>query len=233
VGEGEDMLRFSAIQKQYQLGQLSVDALKRVDGEIKRGEMVALCGPSGSGKSTLLNILGLLDMQYQGEVWLDGLPLPKDKLAAATLRRQQMGFIFQRFNLMPVMTALENVSYPLHLNGVSLSEQRTRASDMLTRVGLQDFMEHRPDNLSGGQQQRVAIARALVNNPALVIADEPTASLDSKTANKVIEIMKSLGHEFQTTFVVATHDPRMAEHCDRAIQLLDGEINTEALKWVS
>jgi len=227
------MLRFSAIQKQYQLGQLSVDALKRVDGEIKRGEMVALCGPSGSGKSTLLNILGLLDMQYQGEVWLDGLPLPKDKLAAATLRRQQMGFIFQRFNLMPVMTALENVSYPLHLNGVSLSEQRTRASDMLTRVGLQDFMEHRPDNLSGGQQQRVAIARALVNNPALVIADEPTASLDSKTANKVIEIMKSLGHEFQTTFVVATHDPRMAEHCDRAIQLLDGEINTEALKWVS
>ncbi|SON52888.1 ABC transporter ATP-binding protein [Vibrio tapetis] len=227
------MLRFSQIEKQYQLGQLSVHALKSVDGCIQKGEMVALCGPSGSGKSTLLNVLGLLDMQYQGEVLLNGEPLPKDKYQAAKIRRQQLGFIFQRFNLMPVMTALENVSYPLHLNGVSLKEQKKRSSDMLERVGLKDFLHHRPDNLSGGQQQRVAIARALVNTPSLVIADEPTASLDSQTASQVIEIMKSLGREFNTTFVVATHDPRMAKHCDRAIQLLDGEINKESLKWVS
>ncbi|NOH35947.1 ABC transporter ATP-binding protein [Vibrio chagasii] len=232
------MIEFKGIGKSYLTGGQSVDALKGVDGQIKRGEMVALCGPSGSGKSTLLNILGLLDMDYRGEITLDGKAYPTEQTAAARFRRQSLGFVFQRFNLVPVMTALENVAYPLMLNQCTKQEQQTRAQDMLERVGLGDYIHHRPDNLSGGQQQRVAIARALVHNPSLVIADEPTASLDSHTANLVIDIMKELGHEMGTTFIVATHDPRMAQRCDRVIELIDGQLALqaeamEAISWAS
>ncbi|WP_434998038.1 ABC transporter ATP-binding protein [Vibrio scophthalmi] len=232
------MLIFNHIERHYQLGNQTVPALKDVSGEILAGEMVALCGPSGSGKSTLLNILGLLDMQYQGSVSMDGIPLPKNAKQAAMLRRTSLGFIFQRFNLVPVMNAMENVAYPLLLNGFSRKEQHYKAAQMLELVGLEDYHQHRPDNLSGGQQQRVAIARALVHQPRLVIADEPTASLDSQTANKVIDIMKNLGHEMNTTFVVATHDARMASRCDRTIELLDGKLhqleqNSEVISWAS
>ncbi|WP_192891551.1 ABC transporter ATP-binding protein [Vibrio bathopelagicus] len=232
------MIEFKGIGKAYVTGGQSVDALKGVDGQIKRGEMVALCGPSGSGKSTLLNILGLLDMDYRGEIHIDGKAYPTEQIAAARFRRQSLGFVFQRFNLVPVMTALENVAYPLMLNQCSKQEQQTRAQDMLERVGLGDYVHHRPDNLSGGQQQRVAIARALIHNPSLVIADEPTASLDSHTANLVIDIMKELGHEMGTTFIVATHDPRMAQRCDRVIELIDGQLAPqatamEAISWAS
>ncbi|MFM2643522.1 ABC transporter ATP-binding protein [Vibrio chagasii] len=232
------MIEFKGIGKSYLTGGQSVDALKGVDGQIKRGEMVALCGPSGSGKSTLLNILGLLDMDYQGQINIDGKAYPTDQIAAARFRRQSLGFVFQRFNLVPVMTALENVAYPLMLNQCSKQEQQARAQEMLERVGLGDYVHHRPDNLSGGQQQRVAIARALIHNPSLVIADEPTASLDSHTANNVIDIMRELGHEFGTTFIVATHDPRMANRCDRVIELVDGKLvasvsNKEAVSWAS
>lgn len=227
------MIQFNQISKQYQMGQQQVAALNQVSGEIKQGEMVALCGPSGSGKSTLLNILGLLDMDYQGEISLSGKAYPKDPKQAALLRRTQLGFVFQKFNLVPVMTAWENVAYPLMLNGYSAKEQKTMASELLEQVGLAEFKDHRPDNLSGGQQQRVAIARALVHKPQLVIADEPTASLDSRTAGIVIDLMKNLGHQMGTTFVVATHDPRMALHCDRSIDLVDGRINEEAIKWAS
>lgn len=232
------MLVFDHIERHYQLGNQTVPALKDVSGEILAGEMVALCGPSGSGKSTLLNILGLLDMQYQGNVCMDGSPLPKNAKQAAMLRRAQMGFIFQRFNLVPVMSAIENVAYPLMLNCVDKKQQRYQAEQILDLVGLGDYLHHRPDNLSGGQQQRVAIARALVHKPRLVIADEPTASLDSKTANRVIDIMKDLGHEMKTTFIVATHDARMASRCDRTIELLDGslqqfESTNEVISWAS
>ncbi|KZX59752.1 ABC transporter [Vibrio sp. HI00D65] len=232
------MIEFKGISKSYLTGGQSVDALKGVDGQIKRGEMVALCGPSGSGKSTLLNILGLLDMDYRGEINIDGKAYPTEQIAAARFRRQSLGFVFQRFNLVPVMTALENVAYPLMLNQCSKQEQQIRAQDMLDRVGLGCYIRHRPDNLSGGQQQRVAIARALVHNPSLVIADEPTASLDSHTANLVIDIMKELGHEMGTTFIVATHDPRMAERCDRMIELIDGQLASQAeamevISWAS
>lgn len=232
------MLIFNHIERHYQLGNQTVPALKDVSGEILAGEMVALCGPSGSGKSTLLNILGLLDMQYQGSVSMDGIPLPKNAKQAAMLRRTSLGFIFQRFNLVPVMNAMENVAYPLLLNGFSRKEQHYKAAQMLELVGLEDYHHHRPDNLSGGQQQRVAIARALVHQPRLVIADEPTASLDSQTANKVIDIMKDLGHEMNTTFVVATHDARMASRCDRTIELLDGKLHqfeqdSEVISWAS
>jgi len=232
------MIEFKGISKSYLTGGQSVDALKGVDGQIKRGEMVALCGPSGSGKSTLLNILGLLDMDYRGEINIDGKAYPTEQIAAARFRRQSLGFVFQRFNLVPVMTALENVAYPLMLNQCSKQEQQIRAQDMLDRVGLGGYIRHRPDNLSGGQQQRVAIARALVHNPSLVIADEPTASLDSHTANLVIDIMKELGHEMSTTFIVATHDPRMAQRCDRVIELIDGQLASQAeamevISWAS
>ncbi|MUK47886.1 ABC transporter ATP-binding protein [Aliivibrio fischeri] len=227
------MISFKGIEKTYQLGSQRVEALKQVDGFIIKGSMVALCGPSGSGKSTLLNILGLLDMDYQGEIKMDGEFYPKDPIEAAKLRRHQLGFVFQRFNLVPVMTALENVAYPLVLNGYSSKDQTILATEMLEKVGLGDFIHHRPDNLSGGQQQRVAIARALVHKPSLVIADEPTASLDSQTAETVIDIMKALGKEIGTTFIVATHDYRMAQHCDTCINLLDGTISKEAVSWAS
>lgn len=227
------MISFSDISKHYQLGSQQVQALNGVSGQISKGSMIALCGPSGSGKSTLLNILGLLDMNYQGQVSLDGQAYPTETLQAAKLRRHQFGFIFQRFNLVPVMTAVENVAYPLQLLGYSRAKQKLLASEILQRVGLGDFINHRPDNLSGGQQQRVAIARALVHKPSLVIADEPTASLDSKTATLVIDLMKDLGKEIGTTFIVATHDYRMAEHCDSCINLLDGLISKEQMKWAS
>ncbi|KXO13147.1 ABC transporter, ATP-binding protein [Moritella sp. JT01] len=227
------MLIFKKISKRYQLEQQSVQALTEASGSITKGEMVALCGPSGSGKSTLLNILGMLDMDYQGEITLAGVQYPKDRTAAAKIRRSQLGFVFQKFNLVPVMTAWENVAYPLMLNGSSAHEQKQLAIAMLDKVGLADFSQHRPGNLSGGQQQRVAIARALVHKPEIVIADEPTASLDSHTASIIIDIMKRLGKEIGTTFIVATHDPRMASHCDRTIELLDGSVNQEAIKWVS
>ncbi|MFA0606073.1 ABC transporter ATP-binding protein [Vibrio amylolyticus] len=227
------MLTFNNISKRYQLGQQNVQALTDASGNIAKGEMAALCGPSGSGKSTLLNILGMLDMDYQGDISLADVHYPKDRMAAAKIRRSQLGFVFQKFNLVPVMSAWENVAYPLMLNGHSATEQKRLASAMLEKVGLEDFIQHRPDNLSGGQQQRVAIARALVHNPEIVIADEPTASLDSHTAELVIDIMKSLGRELNTTFIVATHDPRMASHCDRTIELLDGRIHKEAIKWAS
>ncbi|MGF1697063.1 ABC transporter ATP-binding protein [Vibrio kyushuensis] len=227
------MLTFNQISKRYLLGQQSVQALTDASGSIAKGEMVALCGPSGSGKSTLLNILGMLDMDYLGDISLAGVAYPKDRMAAAKIRRSQLGFVFQKFNLVPVMSAWENVAYPLMLNGHSSAEQKKLATAMLDRVGLADFVNHRPDNLSGGQQQRVAIARALVHKPGIVIADEPTASLDSHTASIVIDIMKLLGKEMGTTFIVATHDPRMASHCDRSIELLDGSINQEVIKWAS
>ncbi|TOL36126.1 ABC transporter ATP-binding protein [Vibrio parahaemolyticus] len=232
------MIVFSQLSRDYTLGSQTVRALQDVSGEVFAGEMVALCGTSGSGKSTLLNVLGMLDSQYQGQVTFAGQRYPSGQMQAAKMRREKLGFIFQKFNLVPVMTALENVAYPLHLNGFSKTEQTELATQMLEHVGLGEFIHHMPDNLSGGQQQRVAIARALVHKPALVIADEPTASLDSQTANKVIDIMKGLGHEFGTTFIVATHDPRMASRCDRTIELVDGKIiqthaSVEEVSWAS
>ncbi len=218
------MLRFDSITKYYRMGKQQVRALDRASGEISQREMVALCGPSGSGKSTLLNILGLLEMNFEGVVSFNGCGYPKSAKEAAELRRTQFGFVFQKFNLVPVMTALENVAYPLFLNGYSREQQQLLATEMLERVGLAQLVNQRPDNLSGGQQQRVAIARALVHKPKVVIADEPTASLDSDTANIVIDIMRSLGHELNSSFIIATHDPRMANRCDRIIELVDGTI---------
>jgi putative ABC transport system ATP-binding protein len=190
---------------------------------IRRGETVAVTGPSGSGKSTLLNLCGLLDQPDGGEVWFDGAALRgAGEAARSELRRAAIGFVFQSFNLVPVMSAADNVDYPLYLLGVPPRERAGRVARALDRVGLSGFARHRPDQLSGGQRQRVAIARAIVKNPRLVIADEPTANLDAGTAGQVIALMKELAHEQGTSFVIATHDDRMLAHCDRALMLDDG-----------
>ena len=216
------MLTFQHLSKTYGSGLAQNTALNDVSADISCGEMVALCGPSGSGKSTLLNLLGLLDTPTQGQIWLDQQPVPTDPAALAQLRCRAIGFIFQRYNLLPVLTALENVEYPLQLLGVAKAERRARAMALLDAVGVGKFASQRPDQLSGGQQQRVAIARALVKAPPLVIADEPTANLDGISAAQVIDLMQQLGRDANSTFLIASHDPRLYERCSRLLTLKDG-----------
>lgn len=218
------MLRFEELTKSYCTAQNQVHALKSVEGNIEKGTTVALCGPSGSGKSTLLNICGLLDPQYQGKIYLDNELVPHNKKALTQLRRKKIGFIFQSYNLIPVMTAFENIEYPLLMLGISKSERYKRVAKIIEAVGLAKFAKQRPDQLSGGQQQRVAIARALVKEPALIIADEPTANLDTETANLVIDLMRTLGKQLDCTFLIATHDHRMTDRCERILTLSDGNI---------
>lgn len=220
-------LSLQKVAKSYRQGDQRVDALVEINLEIEAGQTVALSGPSGSGKSTLLNVCGLLDRDYSGDYLLGAENMRKDANALTAVRRGKLGFVFQHFNLVPVLSAFENVEYPLILNGVSGTERRRRVDDILEKIGLAEHAKRRPDKLSGGQQQRVAIARALVRNPVLVVADEPTASLDSASANQVIDLMQSLGAEHGTTFLIATHDPRMAKRCSRIVQLRDGRILDE------
>jgi putative ABC transport system ATP-binding protein len=219
------VLQARGLQKTYRLGMHRVPALRGVDLELARGEMLTLTGPSGSGKSTVLNIVGLIDRPDAGTVLLHGVPTSTlDETAATLLRRESIGFIFQGFNLVPVMTVAENVDYPLFLAGRPAAERRERVASMLEAVGLGEHAAHRPDALSGGQRQRVAIARALVKRPALVIADEPTASLDSHAADQMFELMREQGHAHGAAFLVATHDARLVGRCDRTLALRDGRI---------
>jgi len=219
------MLKFSDIFKSYKTGEVITDALKGVSAEITKGETVALCGPSGSGKSTLLNICGLLDDDYKGEIWLAGKAVPKNKKLMTQIRREKLGFIFQRYNLIPVMSVYENVEYPMLMLSMNKRERMNRVVDIINKVGLKDHISKRPDQLSGGQQQRVAIARALVKRPEIVIADEPTANLDTSTANMVIDLMRDLGSDLGCTFIVATHDHRMTNRCHRVLNLADGDLS--------
>jgi putative ABC transport system ATP-binding protein len=213
------------VHKTYRLGQHTIPALQGVDLSVARGELLALTGPSGSGKSTILNLCGLIDTPDSGEIELNGQPVQGlSENALTLLRRDALGFVFQSFNLVPVMTVAENVDYPLFLAGVPAPERRQRVADQLAAVGLADHAHHRPDALSGGQRQRVAIARALVKRPKLVIADEPTASLDSHTATQVLNLMRERGHAQGAAFVIATHDSRLTARCDRVVALLDGTI---------
>ncbi len=219
------VLALDGVRKTYRLGAHVVPALQGVDLQLQAGEMLALTGPSGSGKSTILNLAGLIDSADAGQIALRGQDVTQlDTTSATLLRRDAIGFVFQSFNLVPVMTVAENVDYPLFLAGVPAAERRQRVGAMLEAVGLHEHAQHRPDALSGGQRQRVAIARALVKRPALVIADEPTASLDSHTADQVLDLMREQGHGHGAAFLVATHDARLLGRCDRAIQLLDGRI---------
>ena len=213
------------LHKTYRLGQHTVQALRGVDLDIHPGEMLALTGPSGSGKSTLLNLAGLIDHADSGQISFAGRDVGGlDETARTLLRRESIGFVFQSFNLVPVMTAAENVDYPLFLTGMPARLRRERVAELLASVGLQEHADHRPDRLSGGQRQRVAIARALAKQPALVIADEPTASLDSRTADQVLDLMRTRGREQGVAFLFASHDARLVERCDRILTLADGII---------
>ena len=212
-------------KKVYHLGETEIHALKGVDLSIGEGEFVALWGPSGSGKSTLCNLIGVIDDPSSGEVIIGGertTDLSDD--AKSELRNRLIGFVFQNFNLIPVLSALENVMLPLQVKGVSTRDARARAEDQLARMGLSEHRHHRPQKLSGGQRQRVAIARSLVTNPSLVIADEPTANLDSENALRIIEVMRRINEESGTAFVFSTHDDRLLERVDRQVRLQDGLI---------
>lgn len=213
------------VHKSYQLGSHLIRALQGVNLTVQRGELLALTGPSGSGKSTILNLCGLIDQADEGEVLLNGTPVDQWTETERTLqRRDGIGFIFQSFNLIPVMTVAENVDYPLFLTGVPLNERRERVAAQLRAVGLHEHAQHLPDALSGGQRQRVAIARALIKRPSLVIADEPTASLDSHTADQVLDLMRERGHAEGAAFVIASHDDRLTRRSDRIVSLLDGQL---------
>ena len=223
------VLSLRGVHKTYRLGQHVIPALQGVDLIVQRGELLALTGPSGSGKSTILNLCGLIDTADAGEILLDGSNVADvDEIQRTLLRRDALGFVFQSYNLVPVMTVAENVDYPLFLIGVPVAERKRRVAEVLESVGLQDHAKHRPDALSGGQRQRVAIARALVKRPKLVIADEPTASLDSHTADQVLDLMRERCHAEGAAFVIATHDQRLTRRCDRIVALLDGRITETA-----
>jgi putative ABC transport system ATP-binding protein len=222
---GEIVVELRGVFKTYRLGKHIVRALQGIDLAVQRGEVVALTGPSGSGKSTLLNLCGLIDTPDSGDVLLDGKSVAGlDETGRTLLRRDALGFVFQSFNLVPVMTVAENVDYPLFIAGVPAAERRERVAAQLVAVGLEEHARHRPDALSGGQRQRVAIARALVKRPRLVIADEPTASLDSHTADQVLALMRERCHAEGAAFVIATHDARLTPRCDRVLSLLDGRL---------
>jgi putative ABC transport system ATP-binding protein len=225
VSMAQATVSLGGLRKSYRVGESSVEALKGVSLAVAAGEMVALTGPSGSGKSTLLNLCGLIDTPDAGSRELCGKVLDGlDEIRLTQLRREKVGFIFQGFNLVPVMTAYDNVEYPLLLLGVALEERRRRVAEALHRVGLDALARRLPDALSGGQRQRVAIARALIKAPALVIADEPTANLDSATARQIVDLLHELARERSASVVVATHDERMSSHCDRVLHLIDGEL---------
>ena len=221
----ETVISLDKIVKNYYIGSITVEALRAVDIDIKRNEYVAIMGPSGSGKSTLMNLVGALDTPTSGEYILNGTDVSKmDDNRLAEIRNQEIGFIFQTFNLLPRYTALENVMLPLIYAGVPKSERAANATQTLTEVGLADRMDHKPNELSGGQRQRVAVARALVNNPSIILADEPTGNLDSKTS---VDIMKLFGeiHKKGNTIILVTHEEDIARYAHRIIRLLDGQID--------
>lgn len=220
------LLDIKNICKNYHLGESVVHALSNVNLHIAQGEFVAICGPSGSGKTTLLNIIGVIGDADDGQVLFNGNNVSTLSDNQKTeLRNSSIGFVFQKFNLIPVLTALENVMLPLQIQSVATSQAKEMALKRLTEVGIGDFARHRPDKMSGGQQQRVAVARALVTNPSLVIADEPTANLDSTTARSIIDLMHDINKKENTTFVFSTHDQRLLDRVERKVVLEDGKIN--------
>jgi putative ABC transport system ATP-binding protein len=219
------LLEVKNVKKTYKMGKVLVPALKGVTFNVEEGEFLAILGPSGSGKSTLLHTMGGLDRPTEGEVFIDGINLySQSDNKLAEIRLHKVGFVFQFFNLLPRLTALKNVELPSALAEDSEKDSIEKVQKILNLVGLEERSSHRPSELSGGEQQRVAIARALINNPKIVLADEPTGNLDTKTGSEVIQIMKKLNKEKKQTFVIITHDPSIAEEADRIIYLKDGLI---------
>lgn len=221
------LIKTRNLWKTYKMGSEEVHALRNVDIKIEKGEYVAIMGPSGSGKSTLMNLIGCLDTPTQGEYLLNGKlvsSMNDDELAG--IRNREIGFVFQTFNLLPRATALHNVELPLIYNGSSATERRTMAEEALAQVELEDRMFHKPTELSGGQRQRVAIARALVNKPSLILADEPTGNLDSKTSLDILRLLENL-HQNGNTIIIVTHESDIAQRAHRVLSILDGEIASD------
>lgn len=222
------VISLRGIVKTYQMGDVEVRALRGVDIDVYSGEIIAIMGPSGSGKSTLMNIIGCLDVPTEGVYELDGKDVSRlkdDQLAA--IRNHKIGFVFQSFNLLPRTTAVANVELPLIYGGVGGRQRRKRAEEALRLVGLGDRLDHKPNELSGGQQQRVAIARALVNEPSMILADEPTGNLDSKTSVEIMELFQRLNAERGITIVFVTHNPETADYCQRIVRIRDGLVESD------
>lgn len=224
-----DVILLKKIVRNFALGSQTVKVLKGIDLSIKHNEYVALMGPSGSGKSTVMNLLGCLDTPTSGEYWLNGKDVSRlTDNDLAEIRNSEIGFVFQTFNLLPRSTALENVMLPLIYAGMGSKERKERAEEVLTQVGLADRMDHRPNQLSGGQRQRVAVARALVNRPSIILADEPTGNLDSKTSVEIMNLFNEI-HSNGNTVILVTHEEEIALHSNRIIRLRDGEIEKDEL----
>jgi len=216
------------LTRTYTRGEIKIHALQGVDLDIEAGEFTALMGPSGSGKTTLLNLIGGLDAPTSGSVTVDGVDLAKLSAGQRSdLRRLRLGFVFQAYNLIPVLTGAENAEFVLALRGVSARERRKRAHEVLAQVGLAGMEDRRPGQLSGGQQQRVAVARALAGEPAVILADEPTANLDSATGHELIDLMRELNERDGATFIFATHDPKVLDAARRVVKLVDGRIDAD------
>lgn len=221
----DDVIRTEALTKTYRLGKMTIPALDSVDLTVQQSAFVAIMGPSGSGKSTLLNMIGMLDTPTTGKVFIDGCNVSTmGEAEQAEFRLRRIGFVFQFFNLFPELTALENVMLPLMMTGENESACRAKAEPLLSIVGLKDRLHHKPSELSGGQQQRATIARALINDPALLLADEPTANLDSKAAVTVLDLLRKLNVELGQTIVLVTHEEEWGTPADRIIRLRDGRV---------
>ncbi|MDX8410772.1 MAG: ABC transporter ATP-binding protein [Mariprofundaceae bacterium] len=222
------IVRLENLSKVYQQGKVEVRAVDGVTLDIHTGDFAALCGPSGSGKTSLLNLIGGLDVPTSGKVWVDGTDLATlDRTALSAVRKNRIGFVFQAYNLIPVMTAFENAEFVLNLQGVGEDECRERVMATLKAVGLEGLEHRRPDEMSGGQQQRVAIARAIVTKPAIVLADEPTANVDSETAESLLEMMHQLNEEQGITFLFSTHDQHVMDRARRIIRVHDGLVESD------
>ena len=219
------------VAKVYQQGDQRVEALRGLTMSVQKGEFTAISGPSGSGKTTALNLIGALDTPTSGTVRLEGADLGTlSRKELSHLRRDRIGFVFQAYNLLPILSAFENAEIVMAVQGVDEAERRQRVMELLARVGLEGLEDRRPSELSGGQQQRVAIARAIAANPAVVLADEPTANVDSTTADTVLEMMETLNREQSVTFLFSTHDPRVMARARRVIRLVDGRIETDEVR---
>jgi len=219
------------IKKTYEQGQVEVQALRGISLSIKKGGFVAVAGPSGSGKTTVLNIIGGLDSADSGRVMVDGNVLDEmNRSQLANLRLHNIGFVFQAYNLIPVLSALENVEYVMLLQGVPVADRRQRAKTILDDVGLEDKYDRRPAELSGGQQQRVAVARAIVSNPSIVLADEPTANLDSKSGQDLLELMQEMNEKKKVTFIFSTHDHMVMDYARRLVKIRDGRVVDDQIK---
>ncbi len=226
------IISITQLSKTYQPGPNEVHALTNINLEIERGEFAAVVGPSGSGKSTLMNIIGCIDNCTSGQLIINQKEIDLSNLAKLSqFRLNHIGFIFQSFNLVPVLNVFENIEYPLLLTSLPVEVRKKKVLDMVEKVGLNQFINHKSNTLSGGQKQRVAIARALINDPLVVLADEPTASLDTETSHQIISLMKELNHSQKTTFIITTHDPLVRSYTDREIVIKDGYLVEETLEF--